>query len=110
MTSHEGIKTKCSDKGGGESASALQLLLIKVLSGFLMSDIQNMRNHRLFFPIRNHRKCWSIVIGKRRPGNQVVFSFCHSRHVATAINFTFIFPHAGPRERFKEMSVYHSVR
>lgn len=47
MTSHEGMQTKCSDKGGETFASALRLLLIKVLSGFLIFDMQNMQNRRL---------------------------------------------------------------
>lgn len=49
VTSHEGVQTKCSDKAGGASASALQLLLIKVLSSFLIVDMQNMQNHRLIY-------------------------------------------------------------
>lgn len=49
MTSHGGRQTKCSDKGGGASASALQLLPIKVLSGFLITDMQNMQNHALSY-------------------------------------------------------------
>lgn len=49
MTSHEGVQTKCSDKDGRASASALQLLLIKVLPSFLIVDMQNMQNHRLIY-------------------------------------------------------------
>lgn len=44
---HEGKQTKCSDKGGGASASALQLLLISVLSVVLMWDMQNEENQML---------------------------------------------------------------
>lgn len=49
MTSHEGVQTKCSDEGGGASASALQLVLIKGLSRVLVFDMQNMQNHRLIY-------------------------------------------------------------
>lgn len=62
MTSHEGVQTKCSDNDGRASASALQLLLIKVLSSILIVDMQNMQNHRLIYCSETQNSVfWSTV-------------------------------------------------